>query len=217
MTGNVVGSAIDLILTRHSVRGGFDARPVPTGALELIVRCALAAPSSKNAQPWRFHVVRDQKALEAIADAVRDAEDASTYVPHDPRTGAPYPQYVSTVVESAGALAEVSAAIFVENRGVFSGGRTTLARATPEALNGSLTGYGLELVGLGAAVENMWLAAHALGLAAAFMGDVVVAENAIQQRLSFTGDLIGVLALGYVGTDPNMPPVPKAEGLVVWH
>jgi nitroreductase len=187
------------VLARRSVREGFDGLPIPLPALQEIVRCGLAAPSSKNAQPWRMHIVTDRPGLAGLADAVESAEGAGSYVPHDPATGQPRPAYVSTVRESAQVLREVSAAIFIENRGLFSSGRSALASASRPALAGSLVGFGLEMIGIGAAVENMWLAAEALGIHVAFMGDVVIAEDDIRQRLGMPGDLVGVLALGFSG------------------
>jgi nitroreductase len=68
-----------------------------------------------------------------------------------------------------------------------------------------MVGYELELAGLGAAVQNMWLAALDLGLSAVFMGDVAVAERAIAARLGIEGDLLGALALGYASTDQRRP------------
>jgi nitroreductase len=211
---------IAALLARRSIRDGFDGRPVPASVLREIVRCGLAAPSSKNAQPWRIHVVTDRLMLGSLADAVEHAEGADEYVPHDPATGRPRPAYVSTVRESAQVLREVPAAIFIENRGLFSNGRSALASASRPVLADSLVGFGLEMIGIGAAIENMWLAAEALGVRVAFMGDVVVAEDYIGGVLGIAGDLVGVLALGFSDV-----PVPAARqrldaGLaehVVWH
>lgn len=211
---------IAAMLARRSIREGFDHRPIPSAIMREIVRCGLAAPSSKNAQPWRMHVVTDQAALAAMADAVEQAKGADEYVPHDPETGQPRPAYVSTVRESAQVLRDVSAAIFMENRGLFSGGLFSLASASRPALAGSLVGFGLEMVGIGAAIENMWLAAEALGVRVAFMGDVAIAEDAICRRLHIVGDLVGVLALGFSDT----PRPGRRQRLdehdadhVVWH
>ena len=211
---------IAAMLARRSIREGFDGQPIPEPVLREIVRCGLAAPSSKNAQPWRMHVVTDRATLGALADAVQNAEGGDDYVPHDPATGRPRPAYVSTVRESAQVLREVAAAVFIENRGLFSSGRAGLVTATRPALAGSLMGFGLEMIGIGAAVENMWLAAEALGVRVAFMGDVVIAEEAIRAALGITGDLAGVLALGF----SDVPLPPRRQRLdeqdaehVVWH
>ena len=57
---------VDTILRRHSVREGFSRAPIPIEVLEDIIRCGLAAPSSKNARPWRFHVVMDPLLCEEL-------------------------------------------------------------------------------------------------------------------------------------------------------
>ena len=211
---------ITAMLARRSIREGFDGQPIPDPVLKEIIRCGLAAPSSKNAQPWRMHVVTDRVRLGKLADAVEHADGAAEYVPHDPATGRPRPAYVSTVRESAQVLREVAAAIFIENRGLFSNGRAGLISATRSALGGSLVGFGLEMIGIGAAIENMWLAAEALGVRVAFMGDVVIAEDDIRAALGLTGDLAGVLALGF----SDVPLPPRRQRLdeqdaehVVWH
>ncbi|KQZ90890.1 hypothetical protein ASD62_03445 [Phycicoccus sp. Root563] len=208
------------LMNRRSIRYGFDGRSVSRSTLERIVACGLAAPSSKNAQPWRFHIVTDRPTLDELADVVTGARDIDDYVPHDPGTGRPYAQYTSTVRNSAEVLRQVPATIWVENLGAFSSGRKTLLSVPNEALAGSLAGYAFELIGIGAAVENMWIAANALGVAAAFMGDVVIAESTIGGRLGFTGDLLGVLALGYSAAEPRPPMDVRAfaeSTRALWH
>jgi nitroreductase len=193
----------EIIRTRRSVRGGFTSRPVPVPVLDEIIQCGLAAPSSKNAQPWRLHVVTNAPTLQHIAAVVEEAGDDATYVPIDPATGDARPDWPTTVAESASILRQVPLAIFVENRGEFSSGRKTIAEASRSHLESALVGYSLEAIGLGAAIQNMLLAASAQGLGAVFMGDVLIAEQAIRSRLDMTGDLAGVVACGYV-TDQSI-------------
>jgi nitroreductase len=151
-----------------------------------------------------------------IADGVAGATELESYVPSDPLTGRPHPKYTSTVLESAEVLRSVGAAVFVENRGPFSRGRTALASGVQAGQHDLLVGYGLEIAGIGAAVQNMWLTAEAYGLSAAFMGDVVIDEAAIAGRLRVEGDLLGVLVLG---TSIERPPArdPDLSDSVVWH
>lgn len=194
---------IATILSRRSVRSGYRPDPIPRNVLENIVSCGLAAPSSKNARPWRFHVVTGTRLLRAIADAVDSADGADRYTPYDPETGEPWPQWSSTVAESAEILRHVPAGIFIENLGLFSRGRATLAAAPSSYRVSSLVGYGFESIGIGAAIENMWIAAEAQGVQGVFMGDIVVAEDGIKRLLLMAGDLAGVLALGYSEEDPG--------------
>lgn len=186
-----------LILSRRSVREGYRAEPVPENVIDEIIRCGLSAPSSKNARPWRLHVVTDRQMLADLAKAVVAADGADSYVPSDPKTGMARADWPSTVAESAATLAAVPLAIFVENLGAFSDGRATLATVPREYLRDSLVGYTFEVLGIGTAIMSMWIAAISLGLQASFMGDVCVAENAIAKRLGIERDLVGVLAVGY--------------------
>ena len=213
-------AVIDTILRRRSVREGFRRDPIPALILEEVLRCGLAAPSSKNARPWTLHVVSDTATLDRLATAVATAEGADTYVPRDPATGIPRADWPSTVVESAEVLRSASAAIFVENRGAFSDGRRTLTTTTGDRLAGSLVGYTFEVLGIGAAIQNMWLAANSLGVVGTYLGDVVIAEPIIAAELGIALDLVGVLVLAY----SDAPAKPERviydlddEERVVWH
>lgn len=205
----------EAILGRHSTRDHFSRTPIPDDILQNIVRCGLAAPSSKNSRPWRFHVVSDPTMLDELAMSVEAAEGAETYVPRDPATGEPRPEWPSTVAESADVLRHVATGIFVENRGPFTSGR----RFQSDPIRFNLVGYCFEVLGIGAAIQNMWVSAHALGVQATYMGDVLIAEEEIARRLGIERDLVGVLALGYsearaprrVSRDISDPAT------VVWH
>ena len=212
---------IDTILSRRSVREGLGARPVSHSDLEVILRCGLSAPSSKNARPWRFHVLQTLPLRAALAAAAAGAEGVDDYVPHDPRTGDAYPYWSSTVLESIDVLRAAPTAIAIENRGVFSGNRATLMEANRPALLASLTAYGFESMGLGAALENMWLAANSLGISAAFLGDLAIARDHAKSLLGCEGDLMGILALGYADALPRPrrepPPETQTSSPIVWH
>jgi nitroreductase len=211
-------TTVEIIRNRRSTRTGFENRGVPTDIIRAIVSCGLAAPSSKNAQPWAFHVVQSKTQLREFADLVRQAEGLEDFVPHDALTGKRGDNWESTVLESAEVLGGVSSAIFVENRVAFGGGRKALSSTTTEHIQAAILGYGLEMLGLGAAVQNMLIAAASLKIQAAFMGDILIAEEQIGERLGITGELIGVLILGFSSEQP--PPRARMEsGLsaVTWH
>jgi nitroreductase len=208
-------AVLQTILGRRSIRWGFDDRSVPDDVVEQILHCGLRAPSSKNAQPWRIHVVSDRALLSELARAVLGGRHAERYVPIDPKTGEPRPDWDSTVAESAEVLARVPLGLFVENRGKFSDGRRTVAEADDDVRASALIGYGFEMIGLGAAIQSMWLAASELGLVGVFMGDVLIAEEEIRTRLGMRGDLAGVLALGYSDGIPS--PKELAPDRIVRH
>lgn len=206
---------VDVILNRHSLREGFTDTEVRDDIVMEIIDCGLHAPSSKNAQPWRLHVVRDRLVLNAVASDIVSARNERKFVPQDPRTGKSREELDETVVESAHALREARLGIFIENLGKFTINRTTVAQTDPANLEEALIGVGLEYLGLGACIENMWLAARANGLEGVFMGDPLIAEETIKMRFGMAGDLVGVLALGHTIAEPRSTP--QKPDRVVWH
>ena len=50
---------------RRSIRR-YTAQPVPEGAIEALLRAAMAAPSAGDERPWRFVVITDRALLNAI-------------------------------------------------------------------------------------------------------------------------------------------------------
>lgn len=196
---------IELILSRRSIRTGYDGEPLPHGVADMIMKCGLAAPSSKNSMPWRLHAVVNRQLLTRIADLVVHDRDAGTYVPLDPKTGKPNRKYSSTVVASGKTLGSASIGIFVENLGPYSRGLESIVQVDDQIRRSVLFNYGLEMIGIGAAMENMWLAACALGYSATLMVDVVVAEKEIAPLLGLRGDLVAALAIGKSNGTPTKP------------
>lgn len=193
---------ITLIQSRRSIREGFTDQPIPDEVITDIIGSGLSAPSAKNAQPWRIHVVNSNPKLGEIADLVQTSKGADKYAPIDPTNGQPR-RWSSTVALSSQLLRDVQVGFFIENTGSYSGGKQSLLVCeNKETLYAALDGYCFESVGFGTMIENMWLTAHAHGLSGTFLADVVVAEEEINKMLGIDGDLIGVLALGYSEAQP---------------
>jgi len=207
-------AVIDLIQSRRSVREGFKQQQIPPEVVDDIIHSGLTAPSSKNAQPWRIHVVSGRDSLDKIANLVQANKQADSFVPIDPETGVPR-EWSSTVAESAQILREISLGLFIENQAPFSGGRSTVIAAGEDFRPSAVEGYGFEIMGMGAMVENMWLTARAHRLEGVFMGDVLVSDDEINNILGIEGDLVGVLALGYTDQEPH-PKILKS-GAVIFH
>lgn len=202
----IAGATTRLILSRRSIRFGFTDEHVEPATVELILRCGMAAPSSKNSMPWRLHAVTRRETLDAIAAAMRDARNVGSYVPHDPLTGAARPEYRSTVVDSAAVLEEAPLAIVIEHVAPFSRGLDQVANTAPERLRSTLFGLALEMIGVGAAIENMWIAALDQGLQGCFLGDTAIGEDRVQQLLGCDGDILGALVFGHSAAAP-VPPM----------
>jgi nitroreductase len=207
---------VDTLLARRSIREGFSDARVPREDIETILECGRRAASSKNAQPWRMHVVTSAPVIRGIARDVESSRNAAKFVPHDPVTGQPR-EWASTVVESAAVLRQVPLAIFIENTGEFCRDRKSVAAAGQGVRESALVGYGIEMLSHGLAIGAMMTCAMALGLSGVIMGDVLAAEKQIRERLGFEGDLVCVLALGYSDEPPYPKTLKDLSETVVYH
>lgn len=68
---------LSLARNRRSV-SRFSDRPVPEEALEYVLECARYAPSAKEAQPWRFVVVRNGVTRQELSQAAFNHPHART-------------------------------------------------------------------------------------------------------------------------------------------
>lgn len=59
-------STVQDILTRSSVRA-YTEKPVDQSIVDTLLRCAMAAPTARNQQPWRFVVINQRNILDSIS------------------------------------------------------------------------------------------------------------------------------------------------------
>lgn len=217
-----VHDVIALIRNRRSVRD-FTGRPVPKALVDVIVECGLAAPSSKNSNPW-FIVTATGADKDQIAswfrEAISEPDGQSERVPVDPLTGSARAGLRDTVAESVQTLERCDTVLLLFNRAPFSRGADTLLAAmqnpeTRSSAGKALYGYAGEIIGIGAAAENMLLAARALGLGAVYMADSYPARQRIMRGLQTSRELVGAIAIGYGAYDPT-PRVLRREFAASW-
>ena len=58
-----------VILSAYSERA-YSSEPVTDQQLDVILKCGIKAPSAKNAQPWKFTVVKNEAAMREIINNV---------------------------------------------------------------------------------------------------------------------------------------------------
>lgn len=151
---------------RHSVRS-FLPRDVSREQVETLLRCACAAPSAGNVQPWRFVVVRDPEARRALARAALG----------------------QTFVAEAPVVIVVCADLQAHARAY---GRR-----------------GVELYAIqdtAAAVQNILLAATALGLGACWVGAFREEEVSRALELPANWRPLALLPVGHPARPASQPP-----------
>lgn len=67
-----MNETIETILKRRSTRS-FQQKKVPEENIELILKCALSAPSGMNNQKWLFTAVNNREKIQSLARAVGKA------------------------------------------------------------------------------------------------------------------------------------------------
>lgn len=207
----LANDVIELIRSRRSIREFLD-RPVARELIDLIVECGLAAPSSKNSNPW-FIVTASGDDKNRIVGWLEEASNTPVGVteraPIDPLTGETKEGVSDTVDESISTMRQCDTLLLLFNRGPFSRGGETIATLIENGgkrsvIGKALYGYAGEILGIGAAAENMLLAARALGLGGVYIADSYPARQRIKAALETSRELVGVIALGYPAYDP--PP-----------
>lgn len=193
---------LSVIEDRRSIRK-YRPDPVPEEALRQILRAGMLAPSAKNRQPWNFVVVRGS-ARAPMLDAMRrglERENRRPFLPGSARH-LPAAEHTLHILEQA------PAAIFAVN---------PLGLPFDRPFNEEDRVYELcNAQSLGAAMENMCLAAAELGLGSLWICDIYFAYRELQAWLDRPGELAAALALGYAAESPAPRPRRSFAETVEW-
>lgn len=174
---------IDAIRSRRSIGKCSDVVP-ERSLIEQILEAATWAPNHKQTEPWRF-VVLAGEARETLGDAMGRAEAAKVEDPEAAR--AAYEKAVKKPLRAPYVIA---------------------AYAVPDPALPRVE----EIAATAAAVQNMLLAAHALGLAAMWRTGAPVFSDEVRAYLGMpdNAEMLGTIYVGY----PNMAaPVRQRRSL----
>lgn len=191
---------LDAIAARRSIRK-FKTTPVAHEIIEEILRAGSLAPSSKNRQPWKFIVTTGQAKEEVLAVMERGLEREAQQ-PLLPESAV----YIGGAHNTLNIMRQAPAVIFVVNtRG--------LDLLTPQNAENRV----FEICNaqpIGAAVENMSLAAVEAGLGSLWICDTYFAQQELCTWLG--GELAAAFALGYADEEPAPRPRKSWSETVEW-
>jgi nitroreductase len=148
--------AIEAIRKRRAVRTYTD-QPVADATLDELLRAALTAPTGSGSQAWSILVVRDPERRRAIADLVIDGGARYFELMRPPAAGATPEAHTAWARE----YAETTLASY-RVAPVWILGLVVPRDNYPESMQES--GDTDDLLSLGFAMENLFIAARALGL-----------------------------------------------------
>ncbi len=200
------GRGIDLLPLargRRSVRR-FQERPVPRPALEALLEAARWAPSPHGRQPWRFVVLTRAEAKARLAEAMGE-------------------EWHGTLAQD-GESPEIIAARLASSR--------ERIRSAPALILACLYLAGLDrypdagrqraeevmaIQSLGAAIQNILLAAYGIGLDTGWMCAPLFCPDTVRTALALDGALIphALIPVGYVAAEPKRRPHRPVDELVV--
>ncbi len=189
-------NTLDAIAARRSIRK-FKDTPVSDEDLRTILMAGIQAPSGKNRQPWHFSVVKEDKRAEmirilraAIARTKARGEDTGSS------------EWTANVMEQA------PVTIFIYNP---DGIHPWLAHSIDQNFTDLV-----DIQSIGAAIQNMILAAQDLGLGTLWICDVLYAYEQLSDWLCEKGEMIAAISLGYADESPAARPRKPFDQVVRW-
>jgi F420 biosynthesis protein FbiB-like protein len=196
----------DVVHTQRSIRQ-FKPDPVPDEALWKILDAAIRAPSGSNTQPWAFLVVQDAAKREAIARAIRERMD-------DPAQGRAEAQQLDPVRRRM-RLASIAFRENVASAPVLIIPCLVAPTSPTRDINHLFAGSSIY-----AAVQNLMLAARALGLGTVLTTFNIRIEDVIRQEFDVPDDAkpVAVIPVGYPDGQRFGPTTRKpVESVTFWN
>ena len=181
---------LDAIKTRRSIRH-YKTDPVPEELIQKVLEAARWAPSWANSQCSRYVVVRDEGKRKKLAASLRTGNSAIAAL-----TEAPVVIVVCAELGKAG----------------FTGGEKVTGRSDWKV---SITNKGdWYMFDTGLAMQNLVLAAHALGLGTVYIGGFLSSDVAEAVELPGGMEVVAMTPLGYPAEGGKIPSRKELSELV---
>ena len=167
----------EAISERRSIRR-FKDEPLADEVVEKILQAGTLAPSGKNRQPWRFYVVSGDPKKAEMVGILRAAVQRMAAEGNNMR----WPEHSVDIMEHA------PVTVFVCNP---EGQRPWFAHGSDQAMM-----QVVDTQSVGAAIQNMLLAAQAEGVGSLWICDVFIAYDELCDWLGEKGELIAAISFG---------------------
>lgn len=191
------------IENRRSIRK-FKPQAVSREQLAAIIEAGILAPSAKNRQPWHFIVVTG-KSKEAALCAMERGLQREKRCPFLPDSA----DFLFDAEHTLKVMRQASALIFIVN---------TLGADLRKPLSVDERVYEIcNTQSIGAAIENMSLAAVELGLGSLWICNTFFAFEELTNELHTDGTLYAALAIGYPAEAPLPRPRKSIDEVTEWH
>lgn len=193
---------LQTIVNRRSIRK-YENKEVPKELLKEILTAGVLAPSSKNRQPWRF-IVTTGNAKEEMLDVMQKGIEREKVKPLLPESAV----YIKGAENTLSIMKEAPVVIAIVNT---TGEDVHKSLNTEERVSEICN-----VQSIGAAIENMCLAATALRLGSLWICDTYFALEELNNWIDCDGEFIAALAIGYADEYPYARPRRGLEEVVEW-
>lgn len=203
----------ELMRTRRSIRR-FKPEVPSRELVERLIAAATTAPSAGNKQPWRFLAITNQELIRSLAGEI----DEATRLIADRIVDAYRPAFLEYARYFAAFRGAPLVIVPLFRRvGILS---TAVEGTLPDLRRDSiaLLEHRSGIISVSLAVQNLLLAAHALGLGASFMSGPLVAEDRVRARLDVqpSWEVLGFIAAGFPDEGPAAPPRKPVAQVLRW-
>jgi len=171
----------EAIQGRRSIRS-YEDRPVPMKLIRGVLEAGTWAPSAKNGQQWRFTVLAGAS-KKRLTDLFRSELEALKVKIGMVQMGSSF--------GSCGIMERAPVLIMVWNAGDH--------------------GWETEAHSVAAAIQNMLLKAHGLGLGSLWIGDIYYTKEALERHLGKPWKLMAAVTLGWPESTPSPPSKKPVE------
>lgn len=203
-------NVFDVLKYRRSIRR-FADEPVSKAVIRSLIYEAANAPSACGCQSYHFIAVRDKEKLKRLADVVcafvddfyAGADEALIALRKKQMTFFADAPAVIFVTEDSFEYHDSRVTQWYQDKG-YSKDEMLAAMGNPVTLT------------IGAAVENLLLAAQALEMGACFMTDPIAAREALEKELNCKGRLAAVVPIGYPDYTPREKTLKPLDDLITF-
>ena len=176
-------NTLEAIAARRSIRK-FKDKPIPEEAIQAILTAGTQAPSGRNRQPWRFVAVKGEKCAEMVR-VMRGGIARAKARGEDPGSS----EWTADIMEQA------PVTVFIFNpHGLHPWLTRSIEQMFMDVVN---------IQSIGAAIQNMVLAAQDLGIASLWICDVFEAYEELREWLGEESQMIAAVSFGYADESPG--------------
>ena len=188
---------IEEIVKRRSIRR-FLQKPISQEDLNEILEAGIWAPSEKNAQPWKFVVIRGQE-RKAMVKCLKEGIMRNRKGDESAIFSKGYEKFIPSAIYTARVLEQAPVIVFVLNTKGLDYRKTYPSDQ-----------YMMELAdiqSISAAIQNMCLEATAHNIGSLWTCNVFFAYDELKQWLGEDGEMVAAIAFGY--TDREVKPMAR--------